>query len=203
MAKKTPPIIATPDSILARLRDQTRTEHDAIEAALGLMAASLTLDTYRRTLERFYGYYRPVEEAVHAAGGWDSRGLDLGEWRKTPLLEADLLVLGVDTPQRLPLCLQLPSIVSAAGAFGALYVMEGATLGGQFISRHTRQTLGVTPEAGGRFFYGYGDRTGEMWQTFRAALVAFAATEEIQNGVVEAAVETFRTLREWCQGGRS
>ena len=186
--------------ILIRLREETRSEHNAIEAVLGLMSASLTLDTYRHTLERFYGFYRPVEEAVHALGGWDGRGLDLGERRKTPLLEADLRALGVNAPELLPLCRQLPPIVSVGGAFGALYVMEGATLGGQFISRHTGQTLGVTPETGGGFFHAYGERTGAMWQAFRAALVAFAAAPGTHDEVVGSAILTFRTLREWFEG---
>ena len=54
---------------------------------------------------------------------------------------------------------RIPTPNSDSLAFGCLYVMEGATLGGQVIGRHVRQTLGVTPETGGRFHAAYGDRT--------------------------------------------
>ena len=185
--------------ILARLRVETRPEHDAVEAVLGLTGGGLTRDGYRRTLEQFYGYYQPLEDAVRAVVERVGRGLDPDERRKTPLLESDLRALGVDAPDRLPVCSDLPRVDSVAAAFGCLYVTEGATLGGQFISRHVRQTIGVTPETGGRFFHGYGDRTGVMWQTFRTALAAFATTQDTQDQVTAAAVQTFRTLRAWCE----
>ena len=65
------------------------------------------------------------------------------------------------------------------------------------------RALGVTPEAGGRFFHGYGPRTGEMWQAFRSALAGPAATTESQHEVVAAAAATFRALHRWCRHGRS
>jgi len=185
-----------------RLRRETRSEHDAIEAALNLSSESLTLDAYRRTLQRFYGYCRPLEDAIFAVGGWERGSGDLDGRRKTPSLELDLRTLGVDL-ESLPLCHQLPQIDSAASAFGGLYVMEGATLGGQFISRHVQQVLGVTFETGGRFFHGYGERTGSMWQKFRTALDAFATTQETQDHVVMTAQQTFRTLRAWFIQGNT
>jgi heme oxygenase len=57
-------------------------------------------------------------------------------------------------------------------------VLEGATHGGQFISKHTLALLGVTPETAGRFFHGYGERTGAMWRTFGAALTGFATLRD-------------------------
>ena len=194
---ETTPVAHAP--ILARLRIETRPEHDAIEAVLDLTGGGMTRDGYCRTLEKFYGYYQPLEDAVRAIEGWVGRGLDPEERRKTPLLESDLRANGVDAPDRLPVCRDLPRVDSVAAAFGCLYVTEGATLGGQVISRHLRQTIGVTPETGGRFFHGYGDRTSVMWQTFRTALAAFATTQDTQDRVADAAVQTFRTLRAWCE----
>jgi len=194
---ETTPVAHVP--FLARLRVETRLEHDAIEAVLDLTGGGLTRDGYRLTLERFYGYYQPLEDAVRAVEGWAGHGFDPDERRKTSLLESDLRVIGVDAPDWLPVCRDLPRVDSVAAAFGCLYVTEGATLGGQVISRHVRQTLGVTPETGGRFFHGYGDRTGVMWQTFRTALAAFATTQDTQDQVAAAAVQTFRTLRAWCE----
>lgn len=188
-------------NVLARLKAETRADHDAIEAALNLAGGSLTRDRYRRVLRRFHGFYRPLEAGIWALGGWTARGLDPPERAKTPLLEADLRALGEGDPGRLPVCTDLPPHGTAAQAFGCLYVLEGATLGGQVISRHVREALGVTPEAGGRFFHGYGDRTGAMWQAFRAALVAFAA-RETEDEIVAAAAATFRTLHRWCEGER-
>ena len=55
--------VAMNRSILARLKDETRPEHDAIEQVLDLMDGTLTLAAYRRRLEQFHGFYRPVEDA--------------------------------------------------------------------------------------------------------------------------------------------
>ena len=177
-------------AVLGRLRVETRSEHSALEAVLDLTGRGLTRARYRRTLERFYGYYRPLEPLVGAGIG-RSVALDLDDRCKAPLLEADLRALGVAAPDRLPSCLQLPRIGSAAAALGCLYVMEGATLGGQLISRHVQQTLGVTCQTGGSFFYGYGPRTGAMWQAFRAAVVAVAGIRDTDDEMVATALRTF------------
>lgn len=190
----------TAPDLLARLKAETRADHDAIEAALDLAGGGLTRDRYRRTLERFYGFYRPLEAGLLVAGAWAGCGLDPADRQKAPLLAADLRALGAD-PDALPDCPRLPSHATAASAFGVLYVLEGATLGGQVVSRHLRPTLGITTEAGGRFFRGYGERTGEMWQAFRSSLVAFAAGSENDDEIAAAAIATFRTLRLWCEGG--
>ena len=196
-----PEVDQKPPSILARLRSETRLEHEAIEAALELTSSTLTRDEYRRTLERFYGFYRPLEAKLSEAGGWTQRGLDLTERQKAPHLEADLRALGVAVPADLPVCADLPPHATPAAAFGCLYVMEGASLGGQIISRSIEKTLGVTPDTGGRFFHGYGDRTGPMWQAFRTALSEFAVTIAVEDEVVGAAKHTFEKLHRWLSAG--
>ena len=183
--------------ILSRLRAETRAEHDAIEADLDLTGDGLTRDGYRRVLERFYGFYAPLEPAIRAVGGWADRGLDLDARQKGPLLEADLRTLGGDAPTALPRCDDLPLLVTPADCFGCLYVLEGSTLGGQFISRHVQHAVGVTRETGGRFFHGYGDKTGEMWQSFRAALTGFVVSPADQDAAVAAAKDTFQKLHRW------
>lgn len=180
--------------ILARLRAETRVEHEAIERALDLTGEALTLDGYRLRLEQLHGFLRPVEAWL-----WPLPGLELEARRKTPWLAVDLVALGVCEPGRLATCSELPPLRTTAARFGCLYVLEGATLGGQVISRHVRRTLGITPAAAGRFFHGYGPRTGEMWQAFRAALGAFAARAAADDEIVAAAVATFRSLRRWCR----
>ena len=190
--------VIDPDApLLTRLRTETHAEHTALDNALDLTGHALTIDRYRRTLERFYGYYRPLEASLDTVSGWAERGLDLAERRKTPLLAADLLALGVG-PELPRSCDDVPRIDSLAAAFGIVYVIEGASLGGQLISRHIRQTLGVTLETGGLFFHGYGERTGVMWKGFRAAAVSFVTTPDEEALAIAAALQTFRTLRDWC-----
>jgi len=187
--------VTASNPVLTRLRAETRPQHDAIEAALDLTNETLTLDAYRRLVERFHGFYLPLEAGLLKIGGWMERSIDLTERQKTLLLKNDLQALGVSDPEMVPVCTVLPPHGTIAAAFGCLYVLEGATLGGQVISQLLRNRLGVTPETGGRFFHGYGDRTGAMWQAFRAVLTATVVKPCEADEAVAAAKETFLTLQ--------
>lgn len=193
---------AAPVLLPLRLRHETRAQHEALEAALDLAGEGLTRDVYRQRLEQFYGYYRPVEARLLALGGWPERGIDLEARGKVPLLEADLQALGVVELEALPLCATLPDLAGVPQAFGCLYVLEGATLGGQVITRHLRRTLGVEPDSGGRFFHSYGEQVPAMWKAFLAALVAAVATPDAEDLTVRSALETFETFHRWITRGR-
>ncbi|UQA62556.1 biliverdin-producing heme oxygenase [Polyangium aurulentum] len=184
--------------VLSRLKNETRPQHEAIENALDLMSEGLTTEGYRYRLERLYGFYRPVEQRIFNLDGWPAT-LDLQARCKTPLLEADLRALGIASPSELPLCQDLPDLRDLPRAFGCLYVMEGATLGGQFITRHIRRVLGIEAQNGGRFFQSYGDAVGARWKGFRAALGAYASPAN-EDEVVRGAAETFEKLHRWYTG---
>lgn len=186
-------------TFLDRLKLATRAEHLAIEEVLDFVGPSLTLPVYRHHLTRFHGFYAPLEEALFAAGAWPAQTLDAEPRRKLQWLQADLSRLGLDE-QHSRHCdsSRLPLLQTPGHRFGCLYVLEGSTLGGQVICRHLRSTFDITPETGGRFFAGYGPRTGSMWMSFRTALAAFATDPGCQQDVVAGALDTYRTLRTWC-----
>jgi heme oxygenase len=76
-------------------------------------------------------------------------------------------------------------------------VLEGATLGGQIIDRHLRQSLGIEPATGGAFFHGYGAQVGPMWNRFREVVTDFATSDERQRAIVQSAQATFRSFDDW------
>ena len=188
---------ATDVNILTRLRASTRPEHDAIETALDLANGASSCEAYCHLLKRFYGFYRPLEVGLSSSTVWLVSGLDPVERRKAAWLESDLCALGVDDLAGLPDCPDLPPHTTVAAAFGCLYVLEGATLGGQVISRAIENTLGFRPDSGGRFFHGYGDGTGPMWQGFRSAITDCVITAPEADEVIIAAKETFSKLHRW------
>jgi heme oxygenase len=187
------------EDILAALRRRTRREHDAIERSIALMRDDLTVGVYTRTIERFYGFWLPMEAQLRATLGLRECGFNLIEREKAGLLALDLRALSAGDPASLPLCADLPDVSDVASALGCLYVIEGATLGGQVIKRHLRARLNVTPESGGRFFHGYGAETGSMWQAFCSELGAHARTLESHGRTIDAAIATFRSLRQWLE----
>jgi heme oxygenase len=90
----------------------------------------------------------------------------------------------------------VPTLDTAAKAFGSIYVMEGATLGGQIITRHVKEHLDLTPENGGAFFNSYGPMVGPMWKGFGTAITAFAEKADADDEIVDSAKETFDAFRE-------
>jgi heme oxygenase (biliverdin-IX-beta and delta-forming) len=207
-------IVESP-SILSRLRLETRCEHDAVEQVLDLMNPLLTRDSYCRHLQRFYGFYAPLEAVLQAQILGKRNANRAGEltWShatcsalgrrltKAALLRQDLQHLGI-TPKDLPFCRDLPLLETQAEMLGCLYVVEGATLGGRIITRHVRATLGITPATGGSFFEGYGDDTGTMWQAMRHLLVSGSPDVTTENTIVANAIATFACLRCWCQSNQ-
>lgn len=190
--------------ILQRLKQDTRIYHQQIEEVVDLQHRLGSREGYRSVLEQFYGFYAPLEGALVGVAGLDLVINDLGARQKTGLLACDLGALGM-TPSELallPHCRELPAMAEIAQALGCLYVIEGATLGGQIISRQISAEFQVTPTYGAAFFTSYGTETGLMWRHFGSQLNAYATTPERETMIVDAALETFSTLRGWLAGKR-
>jgi heme oxygenase len=190
--------------ILDFLRDQTRHLHEQVERTVDLPARLRSVAHYASLLARFFGFYAPLEERLAGVGGYDAVGLDLAARRKTHLLRADLTTLGLGAADidSLARCDDLPVVSDLSSALGCLYVLEGATLGGQIVRRQAPAQLGLTPGSGCSFFASYGERVGPMWQEFCRTLGQYAAaTPGADERVVAAAAGTFGSLDRWLAGG--
>jgi heme oxygenase len=177
--------------ILTKLKESTREQHVNLETVVDVMNKMLTREDYQKLIEKFYKFYSAVEPLV-AANDLSDSGIDVDERKKLKLLEADLEVLGaLDKAKAKSAFTDVPVLDTPAKAFRAMYVMEGATLGGQVITRHLNQHLGLTPESGGSFFNSYGHRVGPMWKDFGAAVTAFSEKSDADDEIVQAAKDTF------------
>lgn len=187
------------------LKQRTRIHHDALERKMAPLLGTVSIHTYTALLQKLFGYYKPLEERIAALPGWHNLPVDLGRRQKAPLLARDLLWLKVTQPQLslLPQCERLPEVKSITQALGCLYVLEGATLGGQIIGRHLKKNLALDEDRGCAFFCSYGDEVGLMWKCFRETLSSHCSkhgrTEEKQ--LVTSARETFVSLDYWLFGG--
>jgi heme oxygenase len=184
---------------MQQLRAATRAAHDRIELVMPVLDPRLTRPRYVRVLEALYGFYAPLEPLCARAAGADGRAIELPTRAKVALLEADLGALGGTQAEilGLPRARQLPTVQSASQAIGALYVLEGATLGGQIIQRQLQRSLGIDAGSGAAFFIGYGPRTRQMWMHFAGHLERMAGLEI--DAATRAAVETFETLERWLR----
>ncbi len=241
-------------SIMMKLKQGTWPLHQQLEQSLDLLNPRFSAADYRRLIEAFWGYYRPLEAQLQAHQSLREWLPDLAQRAKWPLLETDLLVLGhaevpprlnvvelsskvpsphgnavelslpayqlvgrqplaaetsrgfsrhgdadlllnsTALPPQLPVCGDLPVCNSIAQAFGCLYVLEGATLGGRVLCRHFNQTLGLDVHNGSAFFAGYGEATGAMWALFGERLTAANVDE---TAAIQSACQTFQTLEQW------
>ncbi len=180
--------------IMAKLKESTRGQHEALESVVDVMNRTLSIDEYKDLLIKFYRFYQAVEPRLPADELLKS-GFDIRPRLKSSMLERDLVHLGVK-PGSVPPWTGVPQTQNAAQAFGAVYVMEGATLGGQVITRHLHQHLGLTPEQGGAFFNSYGREVGPMWKAFGASVTAYSEVHpENDEAIVTAAGETFDSFR--------
>jgi heme oxygenase len=184
-------------NIMDELREKTRVDHESIENSLGLMAKDLSRTQYVETLEKFYGYYEPIEYRLWSISGVKDVLDDLDQRRKVPLLKRDLDHWDCNE-QALPRCSRLPPVDDVIDALGCLYVLEGATLGGRILSRHFRVRFGISDEAGSAFFSGYGEQTRAMWEAFGRAVGTITLTVDQNARIVQNARFTFRTLQSWC-----
>jgi heme oxygenase len=179
------------------LRHATRSAHDRIELALPFFDAGLTRTRYVRVLQALYGFYAPVEPLCELVVGASGAALELRTRRKLALLGADLAVLGHTRRdlEALPTCRALPTMTLASQALGVLYVLEGATLGGQIIARRLHDFLGIDAVGGAAFFGCYGERTREMWLRFAAHVERVPGLD--LGAALAAAIQTFETLERW------
>jgi heme oxygenase len=184
-----------------QLREGTAALHREVESKLSLPNAITTLADYKKCLERFYRLYRPIERTFTHFTDWAGYGLDLSVRTHSVRLAADLEALGTaslefeDAPGS-----SQPILTDFAHALGAMYVIEGSTLGSQFILPHLIKVLGQQIVGADSFFRGRGTQTGALWGTFRASLDAYGASHaDKTSDVIHGARATFEAIGNWMQ----
>ena len=188
--------------ILLQLKEDTKAYHNHLAWSLNLFHSVKTLTDYTILLQKFLGFYLPIETSIGAMQERDTLALDFERRKKTGLLLQDLSTLGIPqiTLQTTPVCQNLPHLASVAHVWGCLYVLEGATLGGVLISRHMKKMFGLTADNGSAFFNTYGNDVGPMWQQFTTLLVEYASVHQEDQLIIHAANETFSTFSQWLLG---
>ncbi len=181
------------DSILARLKERTAHQHQQTEDGVDLMSADFSLEDYRNLLIKFYAFYQSFEIKMRESLVNHRIDLNYAERQNAPKLLFDLKNLGMPESEiaKIGHFEDLPALDSMEKVFGALYVVEGSTLGGQYISRHLKEKFHLDETNGIAFFSGYGKDTGKMWNDFREKITAFSATSDDHEEIIRSANDTF------------
>jgi heme oxygenase (biliverdin-IX-beta and delta-forming) len=185
---------------MVELRSATLTHHRAVRTAVELLRPEASAASYRRVLERLYGYYEPIEGHLARI----LRGLvHPVRLRKAALIGSDLRVLGLTEAdiELLPRCAELPSVDAMPAAFGCLYVIEGSALGMRHLLGSLSGDLTTAIADASRFLDGYGESTDVMWMELAASVDSAVTTRASAQTAVRAARQTFDLLHRWLHVG--
>jgi len=183
--------------VIEKLRSATKQTHEELEQAMFPLIQGITdASEYAKLLHLFYGYYTPLGKGIDQY--LDRQALnDYNERRKTDWILRDLEDIKQENKD-ITLDSQAPVIQSNAAAFGALYVMEGSTLGGKIICKTIGENLGIPDKKGLSFFYGYGPEAAPRWKYFLSALDQYSGKPE-EEEIVTTANLVFRNFRSWIK----
>lgn len=184
-----------PANMRERLRLATRDAHLRLEDEVDFDGRLVSLDAYRGFLEDFYRFVGPVEAGMTRLD-LESLGIDFPARSKLAWIEADLEDLGHTRAslETLPRFHGAPALADPLDALGAMYVLEGSSLGRQVMFGKLTPRLNIRPGWAGRFFNGYGKNTGRMWQSFVAILNEAGEDPEAARRIEGAALAAFASF---------
>lgn len=173
-----------------KLKEQTRREHQMLEVKMIKQIKLITdINKYSEFLLLFYRFMNPLETQI-------DKQLDPGFLSDYKLRRKSVLL--VQDLSRLQSSAEIFSydevifITNNLEAIGALYVMEGSTLGGQIISKMINHQLGLEKIIPLDFFNGYKNDTIPMWQNFKIAMDQLKLNEREENIIIRSANNTFK-----------
>lgn len=191
----------------ARLRDATRTPHEALEALAfftDLAAGRVALDAYVSFLRANRVFFRAIEEAAARSPDPAINALLPADERATPLLDRDLAAL--DRSPEGPLRdaelraiaaahdLALTTETRSARLAGYLYVLAGSQLGGLSLRDTLGRALDLRGPDGLRFVSRGAPHAAAKWRAFRERLDRALTDETSIDEASRAASDLFRAF---------
>jgi heme oxygenase len=99
----------------------------------------------------------------------------------------------------LPRCADLPRLSGIEELAGCLYVLEGASLGGQVIAPVLQRQLGLAKDRGLSFFIGDAAGTPARWRLVLDSLELLARAGAETDRIISSACATFLTFARWVE----
>lgn len=172
------------------LKEQTKKQHDDTEVKLQsqkIFDKSYTLEDYKTLLIHNYQLISRYEPQIQKQlQSYPELKLELRS--KIAALKTDLNNLNIQTMDENP----THNLENEAEAFGALYVMEGSTLGGNVIAKQLKRNLEFE-NVEFNYFGVYGENTGVYWNEFKS-IIDKSITEEHYEACVTGAKKAYQQL---------
>ncbi|MCB0168098.1 MAG: biliverdin-producing heme oxygenase [Anaerolineae bacterium] len=185
-----------PSAILCRLKDETAGRHRVVEQlarADRILDHTLTLAQYSRLIVANYAIHQLIEPQLLPlfSPPWVDR-LQLAQRSRLTALQYDLAQLNLNPPGFPQLTYLIQTIPQA---LGALYVLEGATLGGAVILKALQKNPHVNGVAPFHYYGLCGRNTRALWLGFCQTLNEWVDSSDVGDAIVAAAQETFDFYR--------
>ncbi|WP_143883814.1 biliverdin-producing heme oxygenase [Chryseobacterium binzhouense] len=173
------------------LKKNTAEYHDTAEKLFQshkIFTKTFTLNDYKKIIYNNYLMLLHSEEKIfNLLNETYSEKLQLENRKKFHLIEKDFLTLQLKNDSTFSF-----DISNESEALGALYVIEGSTLGGNVIAKQLSKTEGF--EDISFYFFGcYQEKTGTMWKSFKEVLDN-QIKEENHNKVLSGAKKMYEFL---------
>ncbi|MCS3531857.1 biliverdin-producing heme oxygenase [Chryseobacterium sp. JUb7] len=174
------------------LKQNTAEFHDAAEKLFSsekIFSRTFTLEDYKKIIHTNYLMLLHSEDKIFSSlADKFSDKLQLTDRKKLPLIEKDLESLALEN-QAASHTLEFDN---ENEALGAMYVIEGSTLGGNVIAKQLSKTEGFD-NVTFNFFGCYQENTGPMWKSFKEVLDT-EVKEENYNEVLSGAKKLYTFL---------
>jgi heme oxygenase len=168
-----------------RLRQETRSAHGELDETLHLIDRLSSIRQRANVLAGYHRFHHAAEAAIAPFLG-AIPDLDFAARRRSRLIAEGMGILG---QEMLPDQATIPGISTQSEAFGALYVLEGSSLGGRVILKELKRRGASLKGLG--FLDPYGFNTGPRWRSFLAILEREVDSAERQSDAVTGALNTF------------
>jgi heme oxygenase len=174
------------------LKQNTAEFHDAAEKLFSshkIFSKTFTLEDYKKIISTNYLMLLHSEDKIFTSlSDKFSEKLHLDKRLKLPLIEKDLSSLDLKNQKET----QHLEFADEHEALGAMYVIEGSTLGGNVIAKQLSKTEGFD-DITFNFFGCYQENTGMMWKNFKEVLDS-EVTPENYNKVLSGAKKLYTFL---------
>lgn len=180
------------------LKQATAQQHTELEHLMfveKIMAKTLRLDEYSQLLAVNYTVHHQLENKIANYLSDEMKiKINFEARLKTDSLRKDLIELGLNVEAMDASFSHLADYIDLpAKAIGALYVLEGSSIGGQVIYKKMVMNSNIPSHLSYFFYRHYGEQTILMWKDFVNALNQLPASDF--EYAVGAAVDTFKALK--------
>jgi heme oxygenase len=179
------------------LKQETNEKHIAIgksPAFSKLLSPSLTKETYVQIITGWYDFMKNLETNYSQFSQLFRVIPDLQERLKTKMLEKDLLESDMKLSDAINTNITIPTCKTIHELIGILYVVEGSSLGAQFITKQLTSNINLT-NLSFHFYNGYRNETITKWESFKKWVNIYGENyPESHPEIIEAANTCFFCL---------